>query len=95
MRALPANGKIAAVPQSAIALNFDQPADVHLDLLAEISFDAAFDFDRLAKTIDFFFGQILDLLRVFHVRLGAQRERARLSNSIDRRQADPNAFLRR
>jgi hypothetical protein len=32
---------------------------------------------------------------VFHVRLGAQRQSARLSDSIDRRQADPIARLGR
>jgi len=42
---------------SAIRLNFNQPADIHLDLLAEIAFHAAFLFDGLAKMIDFIFGQ--------------------------------------
>ena len=95
MRALSAHGKISPVPQTAIALNFDQPANIHLDLLAEIPFDAAFDFDCLTKTVYFFLGQVLDLFRVFHVRLGAQRQSARLSDSIDRRQADPIARLGR
>src|SRR5215470_13402275 len=35
VRPLPANRKVAAMPQSAVALDFDQPADIHLNFLAE------------------------------------------------------------
>src|SRR5882762_9616648 len=95
VRPLPSHGKVAPVAQPAVALNFDQPADVHLNLLAEIPFHAPLGFDRLAQPVNFFLGQVLNLLCVFHVRLDAKRASAGLSNSIDRRQTDPDALLRR
>ena len=58
MRPLAAHRKIAAVAEAAVALNFDQPADVHLRLLAEIAFHAAFRFDRRANVTDFLLGKI-------------------------------------
>src|SRR5579864_4451148 len=95
VRALAAYRQVAPVAQAAVALNFDQPADVHLDLLAEIAFDAALGFNGLAQLIDFFLGQILDLLGLVHVRLGAKRPRARLPDAIDRREADPDTLVQR
>src|ERR1019366_3264096 len=62
VRALAVNRKIAAMAHPAIALDFDQPPDVHLDLLAEIALDAALGFDRLAQTVNLFLGQVLHLL---------------------------------
>src|SRR5579862_6831526 len=47
VRALAANRQVAAMTNSAIRLNFNQAADVHLNLLAEIAFDAAFLFNGL------------------------------------------------
>jgi hypothetical protein len=69
----PRTGRLRRWRSPAVALNFDQPADVHLDLLAEIPFHAALGFDRLAEPVNFFLGKVLDLFREFHVRLGAQR----------------------
>src|ERR1700693_3355496 len=40
MRLLAAHRKVAAVAQTAVALNFDQPPDVHLHFLAQIALDA-------------------------------------------------------
>src|SRR5208282_4867431 len=48
VRALAAHRKIAPVAHSAVALDVDEPADIHLDLLAEIAFDAALLLDGLA-----------------------------------------------
>src|SRR6185312_780486 len=47
VRALSVYRQVAAMAHPAIALNFDQPPDVHLDLLAEISFDAPLGFNGL------------------------------------------------
>src|ERR1700756_993667 len=69
VRALAADRKIPAVANTAIRLNFDQPADVHLDLFAEIAFHAAFLLDGLAEVIDFIFRQVANLLRVIDIRL--------------------------
>src|SRR5580692_1353528 len=95
VRALATHRQVAPVAQAAVALNFDQPANVHLDLLAEIAFDAALGFNGLAQLIDFFLGQVLDLLGFVHVRLGAERPRARLPDAVDRREADPDTLLQR
>src|SRR5580704_473520 len=95
VRALATHRQIPPVAQPAVALNFDQPANVHLDLLAEIAFDAALGFNGLAQLIDFFLGQVLDLLGFVHVRLGAKRPRPRLPDAVDRSEADPDTLLQR
>jgi hypothetical protein len=93
MRTLAAHRQVAPVAQPPVALNFYEPPDVHLNLFAEIAFDAALGFDLLAKLIYFFFGQILHFLGFVHVGLGADRPRTRLSNSIDGREADPQPLV--
>src|SRR5713226_4189811 len=92
---LAAHWQVPAVPDPAVSLNFDQPADVHLNLLAEIAFHAAFFFDFLAKMIDFIFRQVANLLRVIDIRLSRELLRAFLPDPIDRGQPDPKALLRR
>ena len=76
VRALAAHRKIPAVANAAIRLNFNQPADIHLDLFAEIAFYPAFLLDGLANVIDFFFGQVANLLGVIHAGFGRQLFRA-------------------
>jgi hypothetical protein len=83
VRPLAAHGKVSAMAQSAIALNFDQAPHVHLHLLAEIAFDAAFSFDRRAQMRHFLFGEVLDLLGGVDVRLFGERTRALLPDAID------------
>src|ERR1700682_5793865 len=95
VRALAVHREIPAMAHPAVALNFDQPPDVHLNLLAEIALDAALGFNRLAEGVNFFLGQVFHLLGVIHVGLRAKRLGARLSDAVDRRQADPDAFLNR
>jgi len=60
------------VADPAVRLNFNQPANVHLNLLAEIAFHAAFFFNFLAEMIDFIFRQIANLLGVVDIRLGGE-----------------------
>src|SRR6266849_1544444 len=93
--ALAAHRQVPAVPDPAVGLNFDQPADVHLNLLAEIAFHAAFFFNFLAEVIDFIFGQVANLLRVIDARFFRELLRALLPDAIDRGQPDPKALLRR
>src|SRR2546425_7309579 len=95
VRPLAANREIAAVANAAIGLNFDQPADVHLNFLAEIAFHAAFLFDGLTETVDFIFGQITNLFRVIDARLCRESSCALLPNAIDRSQPVLKALLRR
>src|SRR6185437_11840419 len=95
VRALAAHRQVATVTQAAIALNFNQPPDVHLHLLAEIAFDAALGFDGLTNMVDFVLAQVLDFLEVVHLGLGAQFLRARLANAVDGRQTNPETFIGR
>src|SRR6266446_6852759 len=95
VRSLPAHRQVPAVPDPAVGLNFDQPADVHLNLLAEIAFYTAFFLDFLAQMVDFIFRQVANLLRVIDIRLGGELLRALLPDAIDRGQPDPKALLRR
>jgi len=66
VRALAAHRKIPAMANAAIRLNFNQPADIHLDLFAEIAFHPAFLLDGLANVVDFLFGEVANLLGVIH-----------------------------
>src|SRR5437879_779330 len=85
VRSLPAHRQVPAVPDPAVGLDFDQPADVHLNLLAEIAFHAAFFFDFLAEMVDFIFRQVANLLRVIDIRLRRELSCALLPDAIDRR----------
>src|SRR5579863_10368763 len=87
--------QVAAVAQATVALDFDQPPNVHLNLLAEIAFDAALALDLLAELVDLFFGQVLDLLGVIDLGFFADRPGALLPDAIDRSQTDPEPLLRR
>src|SRR5208282_5325048 len=84
-----------AMAQAAVALNFDQPADVHLHLLAEIAFHAALGFNRGAQPRHFLLGQVLDLFRRVDVRLFGERTRALLPDPVDGREAHPETLIRR
>jgi hypothetical protein len=63
MGALSANRQIAAVTESAIRTDFDEPLDVHRNVFAQIAFDAAFAFDDLADAVDFVFRKVLNFFR--------------------------------
>src|SRR5690242_268649 len=95
MGALAAHGKIATMADSAVRLNFNEAADIHLNLLAEIAFDAAFLFDDLADVIDFILGQIANFLGMVDVGLRRDLAGALLPDAVDGGQADPQAFLGR
>src|SRR6266853_6582245 len=95
MRALTAHRQIPAVANAAISLNFNQAADVHLDLFAEIAFYPAFLLDGLANVIDFLFGEVANLLGVIHASFRRQLFRALPPDAIDRGQANPQPLLNR
>src|SRR5579872_84823 len=95
VRTLSVHRKIPAMAHPAVALDFDQPPDVHLNFLAEIAFDAALGFDGLAQRVNLFLGQVFHLFGVIDVGFRAKRLRARLSDAIDRSKPDPDALLNR
>src|SRR5262249_29384917 len=59
-RALAAHRQTAPVPHPAEAADLHQPLDVHRDLLAEVSLDAALLLDHPADLPHIVLGQILD-----------------------------------
>ena len=93
MRSLAAHGKIPAMTQSAVCLNFNQAADIHLHLFAQIAFHTPFGFNRGAETRDFVFRQILDLLRVVYLGFFGERLRAFLPDSVNCRKANPEPLV--
>src|SRR5580700_6306317 len=95
VRALATNRQIAAMPNAAIGLDFDQPANVHLDLFAEIAFDAAFLLDLVAEAVNFVFGQIANFFRGVDVGLFGELLRTLLSDAVDRGKPDPQSLLHR
>src|SRR6202790_5276715 len=95
MRALAVNRQVAAVTNAPVGLNFNQAADIHLDLFAKIAFHAAFLLDDRADAVHFVLGELADLFRGIHIRLFGDGFRAHLPDAIDRGQPDPKALLRR
>jgi hypothetical protein len=95
VRPLAAHWKIAAMTQPAVRLNFNQAADIHLHLFAEIAFHTSFGFNRRAETRDFVFGQIFDLLCVVNLRFFGERLGALLTDSVNSREANPEPLIRR
>src|SRR5690348_14861558 len=62
VRTLSANRQVAAMTKPAIRADFNQPLDVHGDVLAQITFHVALGFNGLADAVDLIFVQVLDLL---------------------------------
>src|SRR5271154_3699949 len=92
---LAAHRQVATMTESAVALNFNQPANVHLSFFAEIAFHAAFRFNGGAQMRHFLFRKILDLLRGIHFRLCSERTGALLADTINGRQSNPQSLVRR
>src|SRR5262249_25462435 len=78
-----------------VRLDFNQAADIHLDLLAEIALHTALLLDDRADAVDLVFCEVADLFRKVHVGLFGDFFRAHLADAIDRGQPDPEALLRR
>src|ERR1700682_718570 len=95
VRPLTAHRQVAPMTDSAIRLDFDQPADIHLDLFAEIAFHTTFLFNFLAQTIGLVFREIANLFCIIDARFFGELPRARLPDAVDRGQTNPQAFLRR
>src|SRR5262249_9046523 len=86
VRALAANRQVAAMADAPVRLNFNQAPNVHLNLLAEIAFDAAFLLDDLANVVDFIFCQVANLFRRVDIGLRRDGASANLADPIDRGQ---------
>src|SRR5690349_9250524 len=95
MRALAANRQVAAMTESAIRADFDQPLDVHRDVLAEIALDAAFALDDLADAVDLVFVEVLHLFFAVDIGSGDDPGRARMPDAVDVGQRDPGVLVAR
>jgi hypothetical protein len=95
VRALAVHREVTAMANAPVGLNFDQAPDIHLNLLAEIAFDAAFLLDDLADVIDFIFRQVANLFGVIDVGLFRDFDGAVLTDAINGGQPNPKALLRR
>src|SRR5689334_15401917 len=55
-RALAANRQVAAMPNAAIAVDLDQPLDIHIDFAAKIALNLVVAVDELAQSRNFILG---------------------------------------
>jgi len=94
MRALAANRQVATMANAAIRLDFDEAADIHLDLFAEIAFDAAFLLNDRADAVHLVLGEVANLLRKIDIGLFGDILRALLPDpwSSDVCSSDLSAF---
>ena len=82
------------MPVAAIALDIDEPLDVHRDVLAQVAFDIALVLNDLADAVYLVLVQVLDLLERIDVRLVQNLERTRVADPEDIRERDPACLLR-
>src|SRR5579875_2446655 len=91
--ALSAYRQIAAMAQAAIAANFDQPLDVHIDFAAQVALNFIFAINHLTQTVDLFFSQIpYPRIRV-NMRFRQDFAAGRQPNSVDIAQRNFHTLL--
>src|SRR3972149_7724206 len=95
MGPLAADRKPAGMPKPPIAADIHQPLDVHRDLLAQISLDAAPGIDDLAALADLLLGQVLDPDVGVDSGLSQDRVGAVTPDPVDVGEADLDSFLSR
>src|SRR5439155_20846451 len=93
--ALSADRQVAAVAESAIGADLDEPLNAHRNLLAQVAFHQAFAFDNLADAVHLVFSQILDLLHRVHFGLIENASRPRLPDAINVSERDKRPFVAR
>ena len=79
--------------QPAIAPDIHQPLDVHLNLLAQVTFDPALLVDDRAYAIHFFFAEFADAFVDTHSRVSENLIRARSSDAVNVRETDFSSFV--
>src|SRR6185437_2197194 len=81
--------------EPAIGTDFDEPLDVHRNVLAQIAFDVAFALNDLTNAVDFVFVQVLDLLIGTHVGGCKNAGRTRIADTIDVGKRDVHVLIAR
>src|SRR5207237_1144573 len=95
VRALPADGQAAPVPQAAVTADVHQTLDVHLRALAQIALDLALAFDDRADAPQLLLVQIAHARIGVHARRFEDRVRARAPDAVNVRQTDLDALVNR
>jgi len=88
MGSLTSNWKASAVSQTAIATDVHQSFDVHLDLLAKISFDSSLLVNNISDSIHFLFGQFTYPLVDAYPRFTKYLIRTRAAYAVNVRKAN-------
>src|SRR3989442_386124 len=91
MRPLAPNGQVAAVPPPPVAADVDQPLDVHLDVLSQISLDLPLFLGHVTDPPHLVLRQVLDLDVLAYLGLAEDAVAARLTDPVDvgQRHLDP------
>src|SRR5262249_16561418 len=92
---LSANRKIAAMTAATVAADFNQPLDVHRNVLAQIAFDIALALDHLTDVVHFLFSEVLNLLVGIHIGGGEDARGAWVSGAIGVSQRDVHMLITR
>src|SRR6202034_2680457 len=95
VRSLSADRQVAAMPESAIGADFDEPLDVHRNLLAEIALHHPLLLDHGANAVHFLFAEVLHLLHGVHLGLIKNGSGARMPDAVDIGQPDVDVLLAR
>src|SRR5262252_6703216 len=93
MGSLSANREVAAMTESAIGADFDEPLDVHRNFLAQIAFDQAFGLDDRTNVVDLFFAEILNLLHRVNLGFIENTRSSRMPDPVDVGQRYVDMFL--
>src|SRR5437588_11053070 len=83
VRALAANRKPTAMPQSAIRADVHQTLDVHLNALAKVAFDFALRLENCANAAQLFLAEMAHACIETYPRFAQNRRRARSANSVN------------
>src|SRR5262249_12854080 len=95
VRPLAAGRQVPPVPVAPIRSDLDEPADVHLDVLAEVSLDPALVRDDLPDPGHLLLGQILDLRGQIDARLHQDLPGAGPADAVDVCQTNLNSLVLR
>jgi hypothetical protein len=93
--ALTANRKAATVTDPSVTTDLDQAFNVHGDLFAQVSFDAAFILEDALYPKDLVLGKVFDLDALFDLGLLQNLSGSGSPDAVDVRQADLGPLGRR
>ena len=81
------------MPKSTVAVNFNEAADIAVNLTSKIAFHGEITIDDLTKMSNFLIGQVLDLRSRIDIGLSDQIVDVVLTDAIKQRKRIKNRFL--